>query len=110
MSTRAGLDAGVAALPALAPPLSASAHVSVTPARAEPGGYAQLTFRVPTERDDTGTVRLEVTLPPDTPFASVSYQPVAGWTATVTTGPLADFFEVSFSRLTEAATGIVWQA
>src|SRR3954451_13444994 len=101
MSTRAGLDAGVAALPALAPPLSASAHVSVTPAEAEPGSYAQLTFRVPTERDDTGTVRLEVTLPTDTPSASVSCQPVAGWTAAVTTAQLPNPVEVSGTKLTE---------
>ncbi|WP_210509108.1 YcnI family protein [Naasia sp. SYSU D00057] len=110
LPTRVGLGAGAALLLALSAPLSASAHVSVNPAEAEPGGYSQLTFRVPNERDDSGTVRLEVTLPTDTPFASVSYQPVPGWTTTVTTGELPEPVEVSGTELTEAVTGIVWQA
>src|SRR3954470_19140252 len=95
LSPRAPVAAGAAVLLALAAPLSASAHVSVMPAQAEPGGYAQLTFRVPTERDDTGTGRVEVPLPTDPPFASVSYQPVAGWTTTVTTAPLPKPVEVA---------------
>ena len=101
---------GIGTALALASPLAAIAHVSVTPAEAEPGAYAQLTFRVPNESDTAGTVRLEVTLPEDTPFASVSYQPVAGWTTTVTTTPLPEPVEVAGNELTEAVTTIVWEA
>ena len=36
----------------------ASAHVTVNPA-AEPGSYAKLTFRVPNERPDSATVKLD---------------------------------------------------
>ena len=95
---------------ALAAPLAASAHIRVTPDQAEPGGYSQLTFRVPNESETAGTTRVEVALPQDTPFASVSYQPVAGWTTTLTTTTLPKPVEVSGNQLTEAVTSIVWQA
>jgi uncharacterized protein YcnI len=95
---------------ALAAPLAASAHVRVTPDQAEPGGYSQLTFRVPNESETAGTIRVEVALPQDTPFASVSYQPVAGWSATLTTTTLPKPVKVRGNELTEAVTSIVWQA
>jgi uncharacterized protein YcnI len=60
----------------------ASAHVTVNPSTASPGGYAKLTFRVPNEQDSANTTKLEVQLPPDAPLASVSVQPHAGWTYT----------------------------
>jgi uncharacterized protein YcnI len=110
LPARGLLAVGATVLLALGAPLSASAHISVTPAEAEPGGYTQLTFRVPNERDDSGTVRVEVTLPSDTPFASVSYQPVPGWTTTLTTTELPAPAEVNGTELTEAVTSIVWQA
>jgi uncharacterized protein YcnI len=108
---RRGLVAGVlgAAL-ALAAPLAASAHVSVAPNEAEPGSYSQLSFKVPNESDSAGTIRVEVTLPDDTPFASVSYLPVPGWTTTLTTTPLPKPVQVSGNELTEAVTSVVWQA
>lgn len=107
---RAAITAAAALTLALASPLAASAHVSVTPAEADPGAYAQLTFRVPNERDDSGTVRVEVTLPTDTPFASVSYQPVPGWSTTLVTASLPEPVEVAGNELTEAVTGVVWEA
>ncbi|MEU7528085.1 YcnI family protein [Saccharothrix sp. NPDC042600] len=63
---------------------TASAHVTVSPGTAEPGGYARVVFRVPNEREDASTTRLEVTLPTDHRFRSVSVQPVPGWTASTT--------------------------
>ena len=41
----------------------ASAHVTVNPREAMQGGYAKLAFRVPNERDDASTVKVEVHLP-----------------------------------------------
>ncbi len=110
LPVRVALAAGASLVLALAAPLSASAHVSVTPAEAEPGSFTQLTFRVPNERADSGTVRLEVALPMDTPFASVSYEAVPGWTTTVVTSELPEPVDVSGNELTEAATSIVWEA
>jgi uncharacterized protein YcnI len=99
-----------AVLLALAAPLAASAHVIVTPNQASAGGYTQLTFRVPTESSTAGTVRLEVDLPTDHPFTSVSYQPVPGWSAQVTTSTLATPVKTSDATITEAPTKIVWTA
>jgi uncharacterized protein YcnI len=62
----------------------ASAHVSVSSQDASPGGYGKLTFRVPNESDTASTVKLRIQLPTDTPFASVSTEPIPGWSTTLT--------------------------
>ncbi|MFD1715943.1 YcnI family protein [Amnibacterium flavum] len=95
---------------ALAAPLAASAHVSVSPDQAEPGSYSLLTFRVPNESETAGTIALSVALPTDTPFASVSVEPVDGWTATVNRGALPEPVDQNGTEITEAATSITWQA
>lgn len=47
---------------------TASAHVSVQPqGPAAKGGYATVNFKVPNERDDASTVKLEVSFPTDHP-------------------------------------------
>jgi periplasmic copper chaperone A len=66
---------------ALATP--ATAHVITDPGEATQGGYAAFAFRVPNERTDAGTVKLEVTLPADHPIGSVYTKPLTGWTAQV---------------------------
>lgn len=103
-----GLAAGAAL--ALAAPLAASAHVTVNPDTATPGSYATVNFRVPTESETASTVKLEVTLPTDTPLSAVLVQPVPGWTATVEKGALPAAVEVDGNTLTEAPLKIVWQA
>ncbi|MCU1485655.1 MAG: uncharacterized protein JWN67_2401, partial [Actinomycetia bacterium] len=62
----------------------AAAHVSVQPSEATQGGYAKLAFRVPNEEDSANTVKLEVQLPADAKFQSVSTKPLPGWTVTKT--------------------------
>lgn len=103
-----GLAAGAAL--AVAAPLAASAHVTVNPDTATPGSYATVNFRVPTESETASTVKLEVTLPTDTPLSAVLVQPVPGWTATVEKGALPVPVEVDGNTLTDAALKIVWQA
>jgi uncharacterized protein YcnI len=66
-----------AALLALAP--VASAHVTLQPEEIPAGGFTRLDVRVPTERDDASTTKVEVQLPPG--FLSVSTEPVPGWDA-----------------------------
>lgn len=95
---------------ALSAPLVASAHVRVDPDQASPGGYTVLTFRVPNESATAGTVKLEVDFPTDTPFTSLSYQPVAGWSAVITTSKLPKPVTISGATVTEAPTKIVWTA
>ncbi|MGH4024594.1 MAG: YcnI family protein [Pseudonocardiaceae bacterium] len=61
----------------------AAAHVTVQPGEATQGGYTAFAFRVPNERPDAGTVKIEVTLPADHPIGSVRTKPMTGWTAKV---------------------------
>src|SRR3954466_1015494 len=66
----------------------ASAHVSVSSPDAAAGGYGEIVLRVPNESDTASTVKIRIQLPTKTPLASVSTQPVPGWTATTTKAPL----------------------
>lgn len=61
----------------------ALAHVSVSPGSVQPGERATVFFRVPNERDDAATVRLEVVFPADHPIADATPSAVPGWTVTV---------------------------
>lgn len=107
---RNGLGLAAATLLALALPLAASAHVKVAPDEASPGEYATLTFRVPTESNTASTVKVEVDLPTKTPFTSVSYQAVAGWSAKVVTEKLPKPVKIPGATVTEAPTKIMWTA
>jgi periplasmic copper chaperone A len=62
----------------------ASAHVSVSSPDATQGGFGKIVFRVPNESDTASTVKLRIQLPTDTPFASVSTEPIPGWSTTLT--------------------------
>jgi uncharacterized protein YcnI len=89
---------------------TASAHVSVSSPNAEPGGFGEITFSVPSESDTAKTTSLRVQLPTDTPFAFVSVKPVPGWTATSTTTPLSTPVEAEGSTITEAVSEVTWTA
>nr|WP_043241702.1 YcnI family protein [Streptomyces violaceusniger] len=86
----------------------AFAHVSVQPGQAEKGGYSTINFKVPNERDNASTVKLEVTLPADHPLASVMPQPVPGWDVKVTKSKLAKPMEMEGEKITEAVTKVTW--
>jgi uncharacterized protein len=106
----AGVALGVAVgLLALAAP--ADAHVTVSSPGAAPGGYAVLTFRVPTESDTASTTALKVQLPTDTPFASVSVQPHPGWSFTTRTTTLATPIKTDDGdSITQAVSEIDWKS
>ena len=89
---------------------SADAHVHVTPEKAAAGSYSVLTFKVPNESKTASTTKVEVTLPTDHPLSSVSYQPVPGWTAKVTTSKLPKPVTADGKTLTQAPTKIEWTA
>ncbi|WP_037674773.1 YcnI family protein [Streptomyces griseus] len=89
----------------------AFAHVSVQPeGTAAKGGYAVVDFKVPNERDDASTTKLEVTLPTDHPLASVMPQPVDGWKVVVTRSKLAKPIESHGKKISEAVTKVTWTA
>lgn len=89
---------------------AAVAHVSVTSPAAVQGGYASVTFKVPTESDTASTTGLKVQLPPDQPLTSVSVLPTYGWTHTVTRAKLATPISSGGSTITEAVSVIEWKS
>ena len=93
----------------LVPIGSASAHVTANVVDARQGGFTVITFRMPNERDDASSVKLDVQFPPDQPLASVSVKPVAGWTANITRSE-TEPFEAFGEELTEAVSQITWTA
>ncbi|OEV27045.1 hypothetical protein AN219_23860 [Streptomyces nanshensis] len=86
----------------------ALAHVSVDPENAEQGGYSVVNFKVPNERDNASTTKLEVSLPEEHPLASVMPQPVPGWDVKVTKSKLDKPIEMHGEKITEAVTKITW--
>ncbi|WP_433049078.1 YcnI family protein [Dactylosporangium sp. CS-033363] len=107
---RAAVAAAAAATAALAFPAVASAHVTVNPNTAVQGGYTKVTFRVPTERDDASTTKVEIAIPTDKPIASVSLKPVQGWTAVTETSKLTTPIKSDDGDITEAISKITWTA
>ncbi|MET9441467.1 YcnI family protein [Streptomyces sp. NPDC006610] len=89
----------------------ALAHVTVQPeGTAAKGGYAVVDFRVPNERDNASTVKLEITFPADHPLASALPVPVAGWDVKVDKAKLDKPLEVHGRQITEAVSKITWTA
>ncbi|MDT3726754.1 YcnI family protein [Streptomyces sp. DSM 41972] len=104
----AGAVAGAAVLAVSSP---CFAHVSVQPeGEAAKGGYAVVGFKVPNERDNAATTKLEVTFPSDHPLSSVQPQPVEGWDIEVTKSRLAEPLEVHGKKIDEAVTKVTWTA
>lgn len=89
---------------------TASAHVRVDPDDTAEGSYTQLTFRVPNESETARTSKLEVSLPTETPFASVSVKPVVGWKAEVVNSELPQPATVNGATVTKAPTSVIWTA
>lgn len=105
----ATLVAGVAVL--LASALPAWAHVTVSPSVATTGSYGTFAFKVPNERPDAKTTRVEVVFPENAQLTSVSLRPVPGWTATVATRQLPNAASAGSDdeAADKAVTGIVWE-
>jgi len=91
---------------ALAAPAAADAHVTVQPSTAPAGGFTRLDVRVPNERDDEGTVKVDVKLPPG--ILNASYEPVPGWRVKVTREKLAKPIKVDGFDVTEQVGRIIW--
>ncbi|MFD3646488.1 YcnI family protein [Streptomyces cyaneofuscatus] len=109
--SRIAIAACVAASTVLLLAGPAAAHVSVQPqGEAAKGGYATLNFKVPNERDQASTVKLEVNFPADHPLSSVTPEAVPGWKIAITKGKLDKPLEVHGRKITEAVTKVTWTA
>jgi periplasmic copper chaperone A len=98
--------AALGAAAALLAPAAAGAHVTVQPREMPAGGFARMDVRVPNERDDEGTTRVAVKMPPG--FYSASYEPEPGWTVKVTRRKLAEPAELHGEPVTEEIDTITW--
>lgn len=105
---RAAIVGGAAGSAVLLAAVPAFAHVSVNPGTAAKGSYSTVSFKVPNEDDSASTIKIEVNLPTDHPIASVSTQPVAGWTVKVTKSKLKTPLETDDGTVNEAVTKITW--
>jgi uncharacterized protein YcnI len=108
MRRRATAIAAVAGVSVLLCAGPAFAHVSVDPESAAPGDYSVVNFKVPNEKDDASTTKVEVNLPADHPMASVMPQPVPGWDVKVEESKLDEPIKVHGEEITEAVTKITW--
>ncbi|MEU6349319.1 YcnI family protein [Streptomyces sp. NPDC047072] len=89
----------------------AFAHVSVAAeGTAAKGGYAVVDFKVPNERDNASTTKLEVNFPTDHPLASVMPEPMAGWKIEVTKSKLAKPLTLHGEQISEAVSKVTWTA
>ncbi|GAB1817951.1 YcnI family copper-binding membrane protein [Herbidospora sp. RD11066] len=88
--------------------LPALAHVTIQPGSVPQGSFSKVAFRVPNERDDASTTKIEVTFPVDAPLPFVSVKPVPGWKAEVTEGKLPTPVQSQYGEITEAVTKITW--
>ncbi|GAA4190266.1 YcnI family protein [Microbispora amethystogenes] len=89
--------------------LPALAHVTVNPGTAEQGGWTKIAFRVPNERDDAATTKVEVAFPTDHPLPFVSVRPVSGWKVKVTQGKLPQpVVSDDGDKITESVLKITW--
>jgi periplasmic copper chaperone A len=79
--------AAAVAAGALTAPAAASAHVTLQPDSAPAGAFTVVNVRVPTERDDASTVKVDLQLPHGFVFAS--YEPRPGWSVKLTNEKLA---------------------
>ena len=107
---RAAAALAVVAVSVVVTATGAAAHVSVQPGTAEQGGFSALSFRVPTERDDAATTKVEVTFPADQPLAFVSVKPHPGWTDAVKKETLPEPVDAHGTEITEAVATITWTA
>ncbi|MFC4034079.1 YcnI family protein [Streptomyces polygonati] len=108
MRGRAATVAALAGTAVLLAAVPAFAHVTVTPDTAAKGAYSTVSFKVPDEEDSANTVKVEVNLPTDHPIASVSIEPVPGWTAQVTTTKLATPMKTDDGTVDQAVSKITW--
>jgi periplasmic copper chaperone A len=93
---------------ALIAPAGAGAHVTLQPSEAAAGDFTALDVRVPNERDDSGTTKVDVQFPPGFVFAS--YQPVPGWSVKVRMEKLGKPITSHGEKITEQVAQMTWTA
>jgi uncharacterized protein YcnI len=93
------LSAAVVAVAVLVLAPTASGHVTLQPEEVTAGDFTRLDVRVPNERDNASTTKVEVRFPPG--FLFVSTEPVPGWNTEVSMRKLDKPVEQFGERITE---------
>jgi uncharacterized protein YcnI len=93
---------------ALVLPAGAGAHVTLQPEEAAAGDFTVLDVRVPNERDDAATTKVDVQLPSGFVFAS--YQPVPGWSVQVKSQKLAQPLQTDDGAVASEVREMIWTA
>ncbi|WP_439659517.1 YcnI family copper-binding membrane protein [Lentzea sp. HUAS TT2] len=88
----------------------ASAHLEPVPGQAVKGKSATITFKVPNERPDSGTVSVRLDLPAEFPLRTVRVRSTTGWTADAVKAKLDQPVKTGNSEITEAFRSITWTA
>jgi periplasmic copper chaperone A len=109
---RAGIVTVAAGVATLLGTGLASAHVTakVIGEAAAKGGYTKITFRVPNEEENAGTIKLEVKFPEDHPISGARTKPMAGWTAQINKVTLAKPVTINNAEVKEAVGSVTWTA
>ena len=93
---------------ALVVPAAAQAHVTVQPRSAPAGAETVLAVRVPNERDDASTVKVDVKLPPG--FVSASWEAIPGWSVRAVKQKLQKPVQTDDGPIDEQISEIIWTA
>lgn len=101
-------SAALAALALASLPAAASAHVTIHPDALPAGSFERLDVRVPNERDDASTKKVEVKFPAG--FIFVSYEAVPGWHAEVKMAKLDTPVEAFGEQHTEQVDTVTYTA
>lgn len=88
----------------------AAAHLEPVPGQAVKGKPATVTFKVPNERPDAGTVSIRLDLPAEFPLRTVRVRSITGWTAEVVKAKLDQPIKTGNVEITEAFRSITWTA
>jgi uncharacterized protein YcnI len=91
---------------ALGLPAVAQAHVTLQPSSQPAGAETVLNVRVPNERDNASTVKVDVRLPPG--FVEADVEPQAGWTVKVVRSKLAKPIQTDDGPISESVSQITW--
>lgn len=87
---------------------AADAHVTVQPTEATTGSFARFAVRVPNERDNAATVKVEVQLPES--LTSVGFQPLPGWMRTVERKPRRAPIDEHGEQITDYVASVTWES
>jgi uncharacterized protein YcnI len=88
-------------------PSPAAAHVTIQ-GEGEQGGFGVVTFTVPNERPNAGTVRLAVKLPDEYALPFVSAQPKPGWTVETSMRTLDEPVDAFGEQVSEVVDVVEW--